>query len=104
MNEIISLLPALFAGVVLGVVFFGGLWLTVEYGLRSKQPGLIFVGSFIIRMAIMLLGFYYVGVSNWLEILICMLGFLVTKFVITRITANHNPANTELIKEVGDET
>lgn len=104
MSEIISLLPALFAGAVLGLIFFGGLWLTIEYGLRSRNSGLIFFGSFIFRMAIVLLGFYYVGANSWPKMLVCLLGFLVTRFVLTRMTANRDPAATERVKEANDET
>ena len=36
-NEIINMLPSLVAGVILGIIFFGGLWLTILKGLRSKD-------------------------------------------------------------------
>lgn len=103
-NEIMGLLPALLAGVLLGIIFFGGLWLTVRIGLRSKKTALIFTGSFIIRMAIILVGFYYVGVNDWQKMLVCLGGFLMARIVITRITQKTDRSETTFIKEVGDET
>lgn len=103
MSEIISFMPAWFAGVILGILFFGGLWLTINYGLRSKNSVWIFTSSFIIRMMVVLFGFYYVGGNSWRKMLVCLLGFLITRFVITRITANGVPVDTKF-KEVSDET
>ena len=42
------------AGVLLGAIFFGGLWLTVRKGVSSKQPALWFFGSLLLRMSIVL--------------------------------------------------
>ena len=90
MNDILSLLPALLAGAILGIIFFGGLWLTIQKGLRSQKSALIFAGSFVIRMAITLLGFYYVGENSWQKLLVCLAGFIITRTVITRITQKNN--------------
>ncbi len=103
MNEVLSLLPAVFAGIVLGVLFFGGLWLTVRKGLDSKNATLIFMGSLIIRMAIVLLGFYYVGADNWQKMMACLGGFLIARIVITRITKKEIQTKPTIIKEVNDE-
>lgn len=103
MNEVIGLLPALFAGVILGIIFFGGLWLTIQKGLRSKRSGLVFMGSFIVRMAIIVLGFYYVGADNWQKMLVCLGGFLLARIVITRITQKQILSRKTLIREVRDE-
>lgn len=104
MSEIINLLPALFAGIGLGVVFFGGLWLTIRKGLQSKKSGLIFTGSFIVRMTVILLGFYYVGANDWKKMLACLAGFLLARIVITRYTKKQEQLKTTLMKEVANET
>lgn len=104
MNEVLYLFPALVAGLILGVIFFGGLWLTVRKGLRSKKAALIFIGSFIFRMTIILLGFYYVGGDSWQRMLVCLAGFLIARTVITRIKQKDKQSKQELIKEVGNET
>lgn len=86
MNEIVSLLLALLAGIAFGILFFGGLWLTVRKGLNAKSPTLIFMGSLILRVAIVVVGFYYVGANSWQRMLICLVGFLIARMVITRMT------------------
>lgn len=103
MSEIVSLLPALLGGIVLGILFFGGLWLTIRKGIRSKRPTLLFMGSLIVRMAIVVLGFYYVGANNWLRMLVCLVGFLIARMVITRITIKDKQAEVTWINEGSDE-
>ena len=104
MNDFINLLPALFAGIGLGVIFFGGLWLTIRKGLQSRKSGLIFTGSFIVRMTVILVGFYYVGASDWQKMLACLAGFLIARLVITRYTKKQNRTTATIMKEVPNET
>ena len=49
MNE--ALMPglAVVAGLLLGAVFFGGLWWTVRKGVSSQRQALWFLGSFVLR-------------------------------------------------------
>ena len=86
MNEILSLVPALVTGVLLGAIFFGGLWWTVRKGVSSKQPALWFFGSLLIRMIIVLAGFYFVTGGHLERLLLCLLGFVITRFIVTRLT------------------
>ena len=57
MNEYLFLVGAAVAGLLLGVFFFGGLWLTVRKGLKSQRPALWFVGSMFLRTSVALCGF-----------------------------------------------
>lgn len=102
-NEVIKLLPALFAGIILGVLFFGGLWFTVRLGLGSKKTALIFISSFFIRMAVVLLGFYYVGANNWQKMLACLGGFLIARIVIVFLTKKAKQAESTFVKEANHE-
>jgi F1F0 ATPase subunit 2 len=58
MNETLTLVSALVTGVLLGAMFFGGLWWTVRKGVSSKRPALWFFGSLLLRTSIALAGFY----------------------------------------------
>ena len=69
MNEALTLVLAWVAGVVLGAIFFGGLWWTVRKGVSSKQPALWFFGSLLLRMSIALAGFYFVAGGHWERLL-----------------------------------
>jgi F1F0 ATPase subunit 2 len=86
MNETLTLTLAWLAGVVLGAIFFGGLWWTLRRGLSSKQPALWFLASMLLRMGLALVGFYLVGHDHWQRLLLCLLGFVVARLVVTWLT------------------
>jgi F1F0 ATPase subunit 2 len=86
MNETVSLVLAAIAGLLLGGIFFGGLWWTVRKGLTAKQPALWFLGSLVLRTSIVLLGFYFVGGGQWQRLLACLLGFMLARVLVIRLT------------------
>jgi F1F0 ATPase subunit 2 len=86
MNETMILVLALLTGVLLGAIFFGGLWWTVRKGVSSKQPVLWFLGSLLLRMGLVLAGFYFVSGGHWERLLVCLLGFIMARFIVTRLT------------------
>jgi len=65
------------AGVLLGVLFFGGLWWTVQRGLASRRPALWFVGSFVLRTSVVLAGMYVVSGGRWEALLASLVGVVV---------------------------
>jgi F1F0 ATPase subunit 2 len=77
---------AFIAGLVLGTLFFGGLWLTVKKAVESKNTTLWFLGSSFLRVSIVLVGFYYIGQGNWQRLLICVFGFIAARFLVIRVT------------------
>jgi F1F0 ATPase subunit 2 len=86
MSELFSLAPALAAGLFLGALFFGGLWWTVIRGVPSPRPALWFLGSTLLRMSITLAGFYIVGREDWQRWLLCLLGFVLARLAVKRLT------------------
>jgi F1F0 ATPase subunit 2 len=86
MTEILTFAIAPVAGLILGVVFFGGLWLTVRRGVSSQQPALWFLISLVLRMSITLGGFYFVSGGHWQRLLLCLLGFATARLAVTRLT------------------
>lgn len=103
MNEILYKVLVFMAGLIMGVFFFGGLWLTVKNTLMSKTPELWILGSFVFRMGITIFGFYYVASDNWQRLLICMLGFVVARFAIIRITKTSEEKQVLLKMEANHE-
>jgi F1F0 ATPase subunit 2 len=85
MSERSAMLLALLAGGLLGTVFFGGLWWTVKRCVGYQGPALLFAGSFLLRMFIVVGGFYFVGHGDWRRLLACLCGFLLARILITRI-------------------
>jgi F1F0 ATPase subunit 2 len=90
MNEFLlllfALLLALLEGALLGVFFFAGLWWTVRKIESSKQVALLFLGSMLLRTSVVILGFYFILGDNWQRLLAGLLGFLIVRIIVTRIT------------------
>ncbi|OKH40047.1 hypothetical protein NIES2119_03610 [[Phormidium ambiguum] IAM M-71] len=77
-NDLILFLLALATGIGLGLLYFGGLWLTVRQLPKTPYPLLLTISSFVGRISISLLGFYFILTSkhsDWviLHLLACLL-------------------------------
>jgi len=83
MNEIMMLMLVLLSGILLGAIFFGGLWWTVRKGFSSKQPALLFLSSMLLRICIVLAGFYFISGGLWERLLLCLLGFVMARLIVT---------------------
>jgi F1F0 ATPase subunit 2 len=86
MNETLTLMLSLVAGGALGAIFFGSLWWTVRKGMTSGRPAIWFFGSLLLRMSIALSGFYFVSGGHWERLLVCLLGFVLARLVVTWLT------------------
>ncbi len=86
MNETLTLMSAFVTGVLLGAIFFGGLWWTVQKGISSKRPALWFFGSLLLRTSIALAGFYFIARGHFERLLVCLLGFVIARLIVTRLT------------------
>jgi len=86
LSEIPGLVLAVFVGLVLGTAFFGGLWWTVRRALSSPQAGLWFTGSFLLRTAIVIMGFWIVARGDWRRMAGCVVGFLSARLFMVRLT------------------
>lgn len=85
MTEIILLvISAFLPGIVLGFFYFGSLWMTVRQLPTTAYPVRLFIGSFVSRTAVTLLGFYLVMNQQWQRALICLAGFIVARILLTR--------------------
>jgi len=97
MNNTLGLMFALLAGLLLGTVFFGGLWWTVRRGLASQQPALWFLGSMLARTAVAVSGFYFVMQGDWRRLIACLAGFLLARICVLRLTRNGRAKSGHLI-------
>ena len=95
MNNVFFLALALTAGLGLGALFFGGLWWTVCRGISSRWSAFWFFGSMVLRMGMALAGFYFVGRGDWMRLVACLLGFIIARIIVTRLTRTRieNPAS-----------
>ena len=86
MNDPLSLLLSFVAGLLLGVVFYGGLWWTIRKGLSSPRPALLFLGSAVLRMSIVVTGFHFVSSGQWQRLVVCLAGFIIARLAVTWLT------------------
>jgi F1F0 ATPase subunit 2 len=101
MGEALRLMVALVTGVLLGAMFFGGLWWTVQKGVSSKWSALWFFGSLLLRTSVVLVGFYTIARGHWQRLLVCLLGFLMARLIVTRLTRPPGENQTHPAQEVG---
>lgn len=92
MNETVMLILAGGAGVLLGVIFFGGLWWTVRKGVSSQQPALWFLGSMLVRTGLVVAGFYVISDGHWQRLVAGLLGFVIARLLVTRLTRSRREA------------
>jgi F1F0 ATPase subunit 2 len=83
--KIFSFVMPFFAGVFVSLLYHIGLWWTVKALPSSQRPALLSIGSFYIRMGITLFVFYLVMNNSWERLAVCLLGFLVVKYIMTHM-------------------
>jgi F1F0 ATPase subunit 2 len=101
MNEVLLPVLALAVGIVLGAIFFGGLWWTVRQGVLSPQPVVWFLGSLLLRMSLTLVGFYLVSGGQWQRLLLCLAGFILARFGVNWLTRSPGELRSRSAREPG---
>lgn len=86
MRDVQLITCALAAGIILGILFFGGLWWTVNRGLTAAFPAVWFGLSTLLRIAVVVCGLYYFARSGLPSLSACLGGFLVARSVVKRLT------------------
>lgn len=87
MNEAVALMLSFLAGLLLGTVFFGGLYWTVLKGVNAAMPALWFSLSLLLRVGITLAGFYFVADGDWRRLSAALAGFIIARLISTRLSA-----------------
>jgi F1F0 ATPase subunit 2 len=99
MHEAPTLALVWTAGLLLGALFFGGLWWTVQKSVSSQQPALWLLGSLLLRMTVALSGLYFVSDRHWERMLLCLLGFVMARPIVTRLTRTAAERRTAIAPE-----
>lgn len=84
LDEWWPLVASFAAGLVLGGIFFGGLWWTVRQLGTTSRPGLLFAASFLVRTAVVMGGVYWLSAGQWQRIAACLAGMIVMRAILTR--------------------
>ena len=69
----------LLAGFCLGIVFYGGLWLTVRALPKSRHPAMLALGSLWGRTALVLAGFVLTTAGRWRNVAVCFAGLVLAR-------------------------
>ncbi|HMB15060.1 MAG TPA: ATP synthase subunit I [Pelovirga sp.] len=78
------------AGGLIGMFYFGGLWLTVKRIPNSNNPHLLLVSSFFLRMTLTLAAFYALIPWGWQALAAALFGLLLIRQTLTRIKGRKN--------------
>lgn len=82
-SMVLHLFIAFAAGLILGLFYFGTLWLTLQRLPVTRRPALLTVGGFFVRTGLTLVGFFLVMAGHWERAIACMVGFLVMRKFMT---------------------
>jgi F1F0 ATPase subunit 2 len=81
----VALLSGAFvAGLVLGAFYFIALWRTVKKLPDTPSPVRLMLGSFVLRMAVVLPGFYFIMGGQWDRLAMALIGFILMRMILTR--------------------
>lgn len=78
------LVLAFFWGSLLGIFYFGGLWLTVRMLPGSLRPKLLWFSSFTIRQALTLYGLWIILKENMSAFFITLTAFFIIRFIMVK--------------------
>lgn len=73
---------AFIGGIILGIIFFGGLNLSIRLLDKVKYAGILMVVSLFLRMAILLVGFYLLMNDSFVNLLIALAGVILVRLVL----------------------
>lgn len=82
MSEIATWVLAGMFGAILGLVHFGGLWLTLKRLDKSRHPAFLMAVSFVARTALVIAGFYVVIGGRWERAVAGLVGFILIRSVL----------------------
>lgn len=73
------------AGMVLGLIYFGGLWVTVKRLSVAARPAILTLSSYLVRLGVTLFGFYFLAEGSWQRLLAMFCGFMVMRVILVRL-------------------
>lgn len=74
-----KMLYSLITGMILGGLYFTGLWYTVRRLPDSRSPFRLVALSFAIRVSAVLTGFYFIMEGQWLQLVAALIGFILVR-------------------------
>lgn len=83
-NMIPMLTVAFLMGAGLGIFYFAGLYWTIQRLPGAKVPGYWILGSFLVRSALCVAGFYVIMGDDWKKLMTGLAGFFLIRIISVR--------------------
>lgn len=83
MNSV-QLFLSFLVGVLGGGLYFSGLWFTVRQLPGARRPGLLLLGSFTLRLALLLGAIYLLASAHWTHLLSALAGVVLARVLLIR--------------------
>jgi len=80
----IAFLLVLLGGFALGIIFYGGLWLTIRALPKSRHAVLLALASFWGRTGLVVAGLLLAMDASWQRALLCIAGFVAARILLAR--------------------
>lgn len=100
MNYLLTLGIGFSVGMLLGYLYFRGLWWTVQRMTEYRNPYVFALLSFFIRSAIVVAGFYMLLLVRWEAVAVGLAGFIAMRMIAVRRWGLNPP---ELERKPGEE-
>lgn len=84
MFDVLYWLFVAFAGSALGLFYFGGLWYTLKYLERWKNPAIGMSLSMFFRSGVVVLGLYALTGGQWKPLVVALIGFIGVRIMLVR--------------------
>jgi F1F0 ATPase subunit 2 len=78
-------------GLALGVAYLAALWFSVRRLTAAGHPSPWLLATAALRLAAVLLGFYWIAGVQWQQLLVCLAGFTVARLAISRWVGANGP-------------
>lgn len=79
-----QLLFSFLVGGVAGSLYFSGLWYTLHWLPTARRPALLLIGSFLLRLTLLLGILSLLAGSHWSSLLSALAGFLLVRTLLVR--------------------
>ena len=85
MHDLLILILMFAGGMILGVVYFSGLWFTVRYIKNGAHQAFWLIASLILRLTLLLAVFYLIlSYGHWGHLLAVLAGFVAVRILSVR--------------------
>lgn len=87
----IAVISSIAAGIILGLFFYGGLWFTVRRLPTTGHPVLLTLGSFWIRLVVVLAAFVFLTRAGVSYVTLAMASFILGRLAVSRFIPARRP-------------